>query len=283
MKIKKFKTVIFTLACALVIVSVTACNESGCSDIYYTDDYPEIYSETIKIMFGEDYTVSAPENCSREIEECCEPTAGIKFYTSWNITYYDGNGDRQVFYFDNAMPLSHWIEQHANEQIKKYYSKLYDEAFEEIPLFQYSSLYADLARIASYITGIPEIPDMYDRTRYYTENLSTPEGCIKFCELTERNAFTMMPLHLKIHVFINTEYLSASQISEYRQMAETAAENFIIELNTVTDNSMNISLLIDDDNNKDTRKYYIHGKEIDTDSSHYEKEVFESYEDEFYS
>ncbi len=124
---------------------------------------------------------------------------------------------------------------------------------------------------------------MYNATDKYLESVETPENCIKFCQLTEKNAFELMPIEIDAHIFIDIENLSAEQIVEYREKAEKAAISFLSTLKELTNNTVNIFFLIDDNTTDDTRKYYITGKEIQSDSFVYERDVFKSYEDKFYN
>lgn len=248
------------------------------NDIYYTDDYAEIYKETFKAMFGDDYVISPPQT---EYNEKCDcEGGGKKYYKCWQISYKDGNGNKQKFSFRNSMPLHFSIEQHAEQQVENFYMDYYNEAFKDIPLLQSSALYVFFSRLSYNRFDITEMCNAADK---YLESIETPENCVKFCQLTEKNAFELMPIEMNIHIFINHDNLSSADITAYRQKAENAAMSFLSRLNEITNNTVNISFLIDDDTNADTRKFYIKGEEIQSNSFIFERDVFKSYEEKFYS
>lgn len=285
MKTRKKRSVIIAITSIVLIVTavviflIATAKDNGGSEVYYTEDYAKSYAKTLRVMFGDDYIISEPYDTSMQ-----NPVHGDEeqtiYFTSWDISYQDGNGNTQNFYMSNRSPLSHWIKQHAATQIETYYSQIFEEEFKEIPLWQSTGIYANIAKISCNRTDVPE---MCEKTDAYLENLSTPDGSIRFCELTQENAFELIPLYLDVHVFLD-EQLSGSEITEYRESAEAAAERFVGKLNAVTAQQANISLIVGQSSGDvpDTRKYYIQGNNVDASSFYFERDIFEVYKEKFF-
>lgn len=251
-------------------------------DVYHKEDYPQMYKETLDAMFGENYEISQGRSNSIEIE-CSEYR---RYFTEWTLSYTDGNGNKQQFYFANRLPLSHWITQEISELAKEFYTPLYNKYFENIPLAQSSAMYFFVLKINCDPDDVPKITKTTDK---YIENLSKAKNAVPFYKINETNLFELVPMEFSLHIFLDDQRLTASETESFRKEAEKNTDEFVAEFNKITENHACLSLIVGNSNSndiKDTRKYYIKGDEIMSGSSTaftFERDIFYALEEEFYS
>lgn len=252
-------------------------------DVYHKEDYPQIYKETLDAMFGENYEISQGTNSSMKIGCCSEYMC---YFTEWTLSYLDGNGNKQQFYFANRLPLSHWITEEISKLAKEYYTPLYSKHFKDIPLAQSSAMYFYVLHINC---DRDDVPEMTKTTDKYIENLSEAENAVPFYKINETNLFDLVPMEFDLHIFLDDKQVTRSEAESLLKEAEKDADGFVSEFNEITENNACLSLIVGSNNstiNKDTRKYYIKGDEITSGSFTsftFERDIFYALEDKFYS
>ena len=87
----------------------------------YVEDYPEIYAEELRIIFGEDYEIGEKNTVFKEGVDCsCGYTAPTLQYDTWEVTYHDRRGETFTQTINNKDSLEYlqylWLQRH----MKKY-------------------------------------------------------------------------------------------------------------------------------------------------------------------
>lgn len=248
----------------------------------YTENYAEMYSDTLTAMFGEDYSISEPQNMYYEGENCdCGYNQFDKEYLQWTVDYTDGNGEPQQFTFDNSNSFSYKTEVHLEDYIEEYYDNyIIKENFSNIPL-------AASTYVFCFLDGMHEntfeVPEMDKKTQEYREKLETVKGCIKFSEITPMNAFELAPIYLSVHISVDDSECTAAEAAEFQDAAEQEAEQIISELIEQTNYTLNADVSISTHNGSNPMKkhYYVNGEEIPINDI-YERLVFYAYEGIFW-
>lgn len=256
----------------------------------YTENYAEIYSDTLIAMFGEDYIVSDPEDIFREAEKCdCGYDQYDEQYLQWTVSYTDSSNNTKQFQFNNSRTLSYQIEQYTKNQLVDQYEKLiFDNYFSDIPIHQGGT--AVYCNIASISCNADDVPKMVKKTDAYLNSLSSADKCVKLNELTVNNAFETLPLYLDIHIFVDDEALSDAQSADYISKANTEAEKVIDALTASTNGTVNAHILVNTWSAREKQRtdyYIINGKEISSCDYgdirfYYDRYVFHAYEDIFW-
>lgn len=244
----------------------------------YTENYAEIYADTLTAMFGGNYCISEPKEMYYEGEKCdCGYDSYDKKYLQWTVSYEDQSGTDRQFLLNNSSTLSSQVENYIENYIAEYYENLIiDQHFSDVPLATSAYVFCFVDRIGE---NAFEVPEMDKKTQEYREKLETVDGCIRFSELTPENAFESAPIYLSVHISIDDSECTAGKAAEFQDAAEQEVVEVISELIERTNHTINadVSVSTHYGSNPMRKHYYVRGEEIPVDGI-YERLVFDAYD-----
>lgn len=117
----------------LIMPIVSYVERHEIKHLVYTEDIPTVCADELRAIFGDNYTVGEREHIITEGEDCgCGFHADSCDYFSWEITYFDSQGNE---YSQTLINTSDIYEQQAEWlriQVEKYYvENLIHPAFDE--------------------------------------------------------------------------------------------------------------------------------------------------------
>ena len=214
-------------------------------------------------------------------------------YTKWQIQYFDGNDQPQVFTLNNMDTLSQQIEDYLEKYVPEYYDEhFYKEYLKGIPLAGASYVFGFLDN-CTVNPQLDENKTFVEMTKKYRDKLETPEGTICFSNLTPANAFVICPMYLSISVSIADGGYSETDKMDLEEQTKKQVNNMITAMNVFTKGKINTEVDVVSyqeadklyDGNSTWTWNFIKGKNVDVGSPYYqefEKNVFDSYKGIFW-
>ena len=306
-------SIIFVLIIAAVTVVMcishdnTYDNSHEIKTIYCTEDYPELYKEELRIIFGENYRIGEKETITQEGEDCgCGFYMDTYIYDRWKVTYEDRLGQEYTQTLNNIDTLEDQQIKWLKEQLMQHYKKQFMiEYFEEGTLQELSveengrtHCFVFLGNPAKSSTSAEK--EAYERAKeagriYWKqllESLGNKENMIHLWELDYQQIFRDFPMYVSISLCIDDEELTGDEKAE---LVESVREKTLQMMEAINEESgytcnLDVDLFCSwsEENLYDGKWkwqwYFLQGEPIETDIDFkgYTYELFDSYEGVFW-
>ena len=253
----------------------------------YDTDYIKVYKDTLNVMFDNEWTLVSMENKYEEHDEVCEHVdTRPQQFVEWKIEYRDGNGDIQLFVFDNRYRLSSYIQNYITSYISDYYQENYYNIYMKgIPLARSSDLSCFFVDNFAY-TSYEDVKDMMETSQTFVQNLDTPEGAICLTKLTPANVFEMCPIYLSISVSLRG---SSTRTKKFERGVIQQIEGMIEDINVFTNNHLTARVHFGYHEGMELHMgytdywMYVQGKQIfDVEAIYFSRHVFDGYKGIFW-
>lgn len=254
-------------------------DEQG-SVLKYEEDYPEIYQEELRIIFGEDCEIGEKNTIFVEGDDCdCGISESSYQYDEWEVTYHDWRGETFTQMIDNRhslQSLQHsWLANHLNQYYeKRYLFDYFDEGtFEE--LRTYCSVHIGFGGYS--YSG--DTKEEYDRigegNREFKEQLwaayKNRDTMLRLSELNCEEIYNHYPLYANFHLSIDDRELSGEEKAVHEKAVQGRVLEMIQAIQRETDDTCNLIVQVvsagayEDlyDGKKSWRYYILQGKQFE--------------------
>lgn len=251
---------------------------------YYSEDYPQVYSEELGIIFGEGYKVGEKKSVYMEGEDCdCGICSTGYWYDTWEVTYHDQAGETFTQTIDNRYSLEYleltWLKNHlAQYYEKKYIVKFFDEGtFEEL---SWNDHYCSV-HIGIGVYNCPSNKEMYEKVsagngKYKRQLLASykdPVTMIRLPEINYDEVYNQFPMETSFYFSIDDKELSGEEKAVHEKEIKSRALEMIDEILRDTEDTCNIRVDITSangyedlyDGTGEWNYYILQGKQIEFD------------------
>lgn len=247
---------------------------------YYAEDYPQVYSEELGIIFGEGYKVGEKKSVYMEGEDCdCGICSTGYWYDTWEVTYHDQAGDTFTQIIDNRYSMEYlkltWLKKH----LAQYYEKKYVADFFDEGTFTDDSGCIVYMGIGGYDSHTDK--EMYEKVSAghlkFLRKLQAlnrdPDTMIRFPEINYNEVYNQFPMHTHISLSIDDKELSGEEKAAYEKAVRSRALEMIDKILQDTENTCNFEVYIDSakgyedlyDGSRVWGYQFLQGKPIETD------------------
>ena len=216
----------------------------------YVENYPEIYAEELRIIFGEDCEIGEKETFYEEGYICgCGDYLPNVQYDTWEVTYHDRSGETFTQTIDNRESLESlqcsWLESHLEQYYeKKYLIDYFDEGtFEELTRKTYC--HVDIGFSGS---GTSDKKEELDRIeagywRYQKQLLETyadRDTMLRLSELNCEEIYNHYPLKTSFRLSIDDGELSGEEKAVHEKAVLDRVLEMIQAIQSETDGTCNL-------------------------------------------
>lgn len=209
----------------------------------YSQNYIEKYTETLNVMFQNDWNVLKEEKKSWEGRSRTDDLP-LNYYTEWTLQYYDADGEEKLFILNNYLSFSEQLQDH----IEKLAASFYSEHF-----FQSYLGESDLARIVyvnAFFENISFEPQSSENKpkvkaiEKYQKSLEKPDTTICLSELTPEQLFRMCPIYLSGLISLDSEEKNEEEKRKSEEYAKAKVEAMITAMCEYTNQTVNAEICI---------------------------------------
>lgn len=282
------KRTIATLLACIMLLTLAACGHR-IKHLVYTDDYPTVYQEELKEIFG-DYTLGERIEQHSEGEDCsCGYHRDTLDWYEWQITYRDACGQTMTCTMNNYQTLYYQQYEWIEDQIGTHFFTGYVERyFDELLWERGSYCFCFLGDFVNSYSNKGEESPM-EIGKAYRKNLEQSEDRVPLYALSYSDLLDRYPIVLSIFVQLDDETMEerdweahfSDAFDRLEAMTAAIAEEIGDGLNldaSVYSRTESVAL-----NRRDKRLYYLRGEQIEgVDPFSLDHKVFESYVGKFW-
>ena len=213
----------------------------------YVEDYPEIYAEELRIIFGEDCEIGEKETFYEEGYICgCGDFLPNVQYDTWEVTYHDRSGETFTQTIDNRESLESlqcsWLKSHLEQYYeKKYLIDYFDD--EELTRKTYCHVYIGFSG-----SSTSDKKEEHDRIeagnrRYKKQLLETyadRNTMLRLSELNCEEIYNHYPLTARFRLSIDDGELSGEEKAVHEKAVLDSAFEMIQAIQSETDGTCNL-------------------------------------------
>lgn len=231
--------IFFLVAAAVAVGSILYFNirEQEVPVKIYVEDYPEIYAEELKIIFGEDCEIGEKETFYEEGEICgCGWVDPTLQYDTWEVTYHDRMGETYTQTINNMYSLEalqcSWLKSHLEQYyLKKYLIDFFDEGtLEELTKRSYCYVYIGVNGFSYTTDTEKEYKRIKAGNQKYQEQLlavySDRDTMLRLSELNYEEIYNHYPIKTSLHLSIDDLELSGDE----KEVHEKAVRDRVLEM-----------------------------------------------------
>lgn len=282
------KRPIATLLACIMLLTLAACGHR-IKHLVYTDDYPTVYQEELKEIFG-DYTLGERIEQHSEGEDCsCGYHRDTLDWYEWQITYRDACGQTMTCTMNNYQTLYYQQYEWIEDQIGTHFFTGYIERYYDGLLWGRGSYcFCSLGDFVNSYSNKGEESPM-EIGKAYRKNLEQSEDRVPLYALSYSDLLDRYPIVLSIFVQLDDETMEerdweahfSDAFDRLEAMTAAIAEEIGDGLNldaSVYSRTESVAL-----NRRDKRLYYLRGEQIEgVDPFSLDHKVFESYVGKFW-
>lgn len=282
------KRTIATLLACIMLLTLAACGHR-IKHLVYTDDYPTVYQEELKEIFG-DYTLGERIEQHSEGEDCsCGYHRDTLDWYEWQITYRDACGQTMTCTMNNYQTLYYQQYEWIEDQIGTHFFTGYVERYYDGLLWGRGSYcFCSLGDFVNSYSNKGEESPM-EIGKAYRKNLEQSEDRVPLYALSYSDLLDRYPIVLSIFVQLDDETMEerdweahfSDAFDRLEAMTAAIAEEIGDGLNldaSVYSRTESVAL-----NRRDKRLYYLRGEQIEgVDPFSLDHKVFESYVGKFW-
>lgn len=249
----------------------------------YVEDYPEIYAEELRIIFGEDCEIGEKKTFYEEGEVCgCGWITPTEQFDEWEVTYHDWRGETFTQTINNMYSLESlqdsWLKSHLEQYYeKKYLIDYFDEGtFEELTKRTYCYVSIGVGGLSGYTLDTEK---EYDRikagNRKYKEQLlaayKNRDTMLRLSELNCEEIYEQYPMIASFNLSIDDPELSGEEKAVHEKAVQDRVLEMIQAIQSETDDTCNLEVNVvsanghEDlyDGKKSWRYYILQGKQFE--------------------
>jgi len=272
----------------LLVLATSACGGEQETRGRFNSINFEEYTDTFNAMFDYEWTLLSIEEI-----DIWEWT-----YTEWTIEYRDGNGEVRHFVLDNRFTVCTTVINYLNRIAEYYREQFLDVYMDGMHVsFMHPTGFTAGSIIRAHEKWICDESEEWIRaTGGYRRGLNTPEGAIRFSQLTPANIFELVPFYLSIHIVFD-EYSDLDQ-QALEEGVIARIEDMIQAMNQFANHRLNANISVGYSQWGESTQvwHYIQGERVEIEpwpedewlvgmehwSSPFEPAVFESYRGVFW-
>lgn len=230
----------------------------------YTEAYPTLYQDQLRIMFGPDYQIGEKKTIHIKAENCdCGFHTDGYIYDEWDITYQDQNGYTYTQTLNNRTNLASQQLSWMQNQLSAYYKQKYllnrfpEGTFQDLSADEYFGKSYCFISIGYPVTSYTsDLRDEYEQTKEkgmkYKEallqNLMEDENLISFYKLDYENIFNFFPMCVSIDLSIDDPHLQGKEKELHESKLRSDILGIMEEINRDTNYTGNLTMYISSDN-----------------------------------
>lgn len=282
------KRTIATLLACIMLLTLAACGHR-IKHLVYTDDYPTVYQEELKEIFG-DYTLGERIEQHSEGEDCsCGYHRDTLDWYEWQITYRDACGQTMTCTMNNYQTLYYQQYEWIEDQIGTHFFTGYVERYYDGLLWGRGSYcFCSLGDFVNSYSNKGEESPM-EIGKAYRKNLEQSEDRVPLYALRYSDLLDRYPIVLSIFVQLDDEAMEERDWEAHfidafdrldamtSEMAEEIGDGLNLKAQ-VYSRAESVEL-----NRRKTWIYYLRGEQTkDVDPFSLDHMVFESYMGKFW-
>nr|MDE7283595.1 hypothetical protein [Lachnospiraceae bacterium] len=221
----------------------------------YVEDYPEIYAEELRIIFGEDCEIGEKKTFYQEGEICgcgwVDPTIQ---HDTWEVTYHDRMGETYTQTINNMFSLESlqcsWLKSHLEQYYeKKYLIDYFDEGtLEELTKRSYCHVYIGVDGFSYTTDTQKEYKRIREGNRKYKEQLlaaySDRDTLLRLSELNCEEIYNHYPIKTSFHLSIDDIELSGEEKAVHEKVVQERILEMMQAIQSETDNTCNLEVQV---------------------------------------
>lgn len=248
----------------------------------YVEDYPEIYAEELRIIFGEDCEIGEKETFYEEGYICdCGWVTPTEQHDTWEVTYHDRRGEEYTQTINNSNSLEDlqysWLKNHLKQYYeKKYLMDFFDEGtFQELTKITHCSVSIGVGGFGYTL----DIEEEYDRieagNQEYKEQLlaafKDTDTMLRLSELNCEEIYEHYPMKVCFFLSIDDAEFSGEEKAVHEKAVQGRVLEMIQAIQRETDDTCNLIIQVDSANGHgdmydgagDWRYYILQGKQFE--------------------
>lgn len=251
----------------------------------YSQNYIEKYTETLNVMFQNDWNVLKEEKKSWEGRSRTDDLP-LNYYTEWTLQYHDADGEEKLFILNNYLSFSEQLQDHIEKLVASFYSEHFFQSYLGEP---------DLARIVyvnAFFENISFEPQSSENKpkvkaiEKYQKSLEKPDTTICLSELTPEQLFRMCPIYLSGLISLDSEEKNEEEKRKSKEYAKDKVGAMITAMCEYTNQTVNAEICIvksmknsaEYDEKNSWNWYYAGGNALSLSSPYqYEQEIYKHY------
>ena len=282
------KRTIATLLACIMLLTLAACGHR-IKHLVYTDDYPTVYQEELKEIFG-DYTLGERIEQHSEGEDCsCGYHRDTLDWYEWQITYRDACGQTMTCTMNNYQTLYYQQYEWLEDQIGTHFFTGYVERYYDGLLWGRGSYcFCSLGDFVNSYSNKGEESPM-EIGKAYRKNLEQSEDRVPLYALRYSDLLDRYPIVLSIFVQLDDETMEERDWEAHFNDAACRLEAMAAEMAEEIGDGLNLKAQVYSRaesvelNRRKTWIYYLRGEQTkDVDPFSLDHMVFESYMGKFW-
>ncbi|MBQ5991994.1 MAG: hypothetical protein IJL62_05540 [Clostridia bacterium] len=282
------KRTIATLLACIMLLTLAACGHR-IKHLVYTDDYPTVYQEELKEIFG-DYTLGERIEQHSEGEDCsCGYHRDTLDWYEWQITYRDACGQTMTCTMNNYQTLYYQQYEWIEDQIGTHFFTGYVERYYDGLLWGRGSYcFCSLGDFVNSYSNKGEESPM-EIGKAYRKNLEQSEDRVPLYALRYSDLLDRYPIVLSIFVQLDDETMEERDWEAHFNDAACRLEAMAAEMAEEIGDGLNLKAQVYSRaesvelNRRKTWIYYLRGEQTkDVDPFSLDHMVFESYMGKFW-
>lgn len=230
----------------------------------YTEDYPALYENQLRIMFGSDYETGEKRTVEIEAENCgCGYHAGGYIYDEWEITYKDQYGYPYTQILNNRESLEAQQLDWLKTQLSVYYKRKYllnrfpEGTFQDLSADDYFGKSYCFIFIGSPVSSYTsDRKEEYEKTKengnnYYRQlmqSLQDEQNMLHFYELDYETVFEAFPVTVSVDLSIDDADLHGKEKEYHEEKLRQEILKVMDEWNQDTNETGNLEMYISSNN-----------------------------------
>lgn len=256
----------------------------------YEQDYPELYQEELRIIFGEDCEIGEKNTIFVEGHDCdCGISESSYQYDTWEVTYHDWRGETFTQTIENHYSLEklqyYWLKSHLNQ----YYDKKYVmDYFDDETFIGYTDTNIIKGAYCSVSIGVypytyskdpeSEYQRIQEGNHKYHEQLLAAyrerDTMLRLPELNCEEIYNQYPITTSFYLSIDDQELSGEEKAVHEKAVQDRILEMIQAIQDETDDTCNLEVRVTSakgyedlyDGEREWRYRILQGKPIEPDT-----------------
>ena len=238
------RTIAVLIACIMTLALAACGHRHKIEHRVYTDDYPTLYQNELKEIFG-DYTIGERKEQHVDGEEYCPHwTQDELDYYEWEITYRDACGQTMTCTMNNMGTLScqqvEWLKDQIEEHFwTNYVVPHFGEWMEQGSIGTGSYCFCFIGRISASFYN-EETHKYLEIGDQYWENLRNSTDLIPMHALSYPEIFDRYPIELCINVRLSEDGVEEAEWPERFATAKSMLDKMAAEITEEIGSELNL-------------------------------------------
>ena len=287
--------ILFLLAGWSVLVFYNYKKAHTVPEHIYVEDYPEIYSEEFRIIFGEDCEIGEKNTIYKEGYVCgCGHIEHTYQYDTWEVTYHDRRGEKFTQTIDNRYSLESlqrsWLESHLSQYYEKYLIDYFkegtfeewnfdEETFEELTRTMHCSVSIGFGSYS--LMRTEETARIDEGNHKYQEQLLAAfrdrNTMLRLSGLNYEEIYNQYPITSDFYLSIDDRELSGEEKAVHEKAVQDRGLEMLQAIQRETDGTCNLIVRVDSANGyedlydgaNEWLYYILQGKQIESEGESY--------------